>query len=75
MQKYVQAEGWFLEIDHFSNPLFFVDTDTPGIVEIVSVYLNADSTSINQNISIAAGMFQNPTELETKENIFTKVLY
>jgi len=26
----------------------------------------------NQNISIAAGMFQNPTELETKENIFTK---
>ena len=36
-----------------SNPLFFVDTDTPGIVEIVSVSLNADSISINQNLSIA----------------------
>ncbi|SVB50203.1 uncharacterized protein METZ01_LOCUS203057 [marine metagenome] len=36
-----------------SNPLFFVDTDTPGIVEIVSVSLNVDSTSINQNLSIA----------------------
>ena len=26
----------------------------------------------SKNISIAAGMFQNPTRLKTKENIFTK---
>ena len=40
-----------------TNPMFFTDTDTPGQVEIVSVYINPDSISVGGNIKIAELVF------------------
>ena len=40
-----------------SNPMFFVDTDTPGQAEIVAVYLSSDSASVSGNIKIAEIVF------------------
>ena len=40
-----------------SNPMFFVDTDTPGQAEIVAVYLSSDSASVSGNIKIAEMVF------------------
>ena len=40
-----------------TNPMFFTDTDTPGQVEIVSVYINPDSVSVDGNIKIAELIF------------------
>ena len=40
-----------------NNPMFFTDTDTPGQVEIVSVYINPDSVSVDGNIKIAELIF------------------
>ena len=36
-----------------TNPMFFTDTDTPGQVEIVAVYISSDSASVDGNIKIA----------------------
>ena len=40
-----------------SNPMFFVDTDTPGQAEIVAVYLSSDSASVSGNIKIGEIVF------------------
>ena len=40
-----------------TNPMFFTDTDTPGQVEIVAVYINSDSSSVDGNIKIAELVF------------------
>jgi len=40
-----------------SNPMFFVDTDTPGQAEIVAVYLSSDSASVSGNIKIVEMVF------------------
>ena len=40
-----------------SNPMFFVDTDTQGLAEIVAVYLSSDSASVSGNIKIAEMVF------------------
>ena len=40
-----------------TNPMFFTDTDTPGQVEIVAVYINSDSASVDGNIKIAELVF------------------
>ena len=40
-----------------TNPIFFTDTDIPGQVEIVSVYINPDSISVGGNIKIAELVF------------------
>ena len=40
-----------------TNPIFFTDTDTPGQVEIVAVYISSDSASVDGNIKIAELVF------------------
>ena len=40
-----------------TNPMFFTDTDTPGQVEIVAVYISSDSSSVDGNIKIAELVF------------------
>ena len=40
-----------------TNPMFFTDTDTPGQVEIVAVYISSDSASVDGNIKIAELVF------------------
>ena len=40
-----------------TNPLFFTDTDTPGRIEISSVYMSADSGSVDGNQKIAELIF------------------
>jgi hypothetical protein len=37
--------------------MFFTDTDTPGQVEIVAVYIDSDSASMDGNIKIAELVF------------------
>ena len=40
-----------------TNPMFFTNTDTPGQVEIVAVYISSDSASVDGNIKIAELVF------------------
>ena len=40
-----------------TNPMFFTDTNTPGQVEIVAVYISSDSASMDGNIKIAELVF------------------
>ncbi len=40
-----------------TNLMFFTDTDTPGQVEIVAVYISSDSDSVDGNIKIAELVF------------------
>ena len=40
-----------------ANSMFFTDTDTPGQVEIVAVYISSDSASVDGNIKIAELVF------------------
>ena len=40
-----------------SNPIFFEDSDGQGQVEIVAVYMNQDSISVNGNIKVAELVF------------------
>ena len=55
-----------LKIDYFndgnfssgSNSMFFVDTASSGIIEIVSVYINDNSQSVSNDISIGQIAFE-----------------
>ena len=41
-----------------SNSMFFVDTASSGIIEIVSVYINDNSQSVSNDISIGQIAFE-----------------
>ena len=55
-----------LKIDYFndgnfssgSNSMFFVDTARSGIIEIVSVYINDNSQSVSNDISVGQIAFE-----------------
>ena len=48
-----------------TNSMFFVDNDSPGIIEIISVYISDDATSISEDISIAKIVFKSVSQGES----------
>jgi len=48
-----------------TDPLFFVDSNDPGIIEVVSVHLNQDPIGLNGNIKICELLFVATTKGES----------